>query len=134
MPLDKYYPKRLSSFFDNTFFEFDSFFESFPFSMIQKEGTCRPRVVAREEKGHVIVEAELPGYTKEEVTVEIKEGLLSIEAEKDGKKKNRSFAYTATINKEIDVDKVTGVMENGILTLTIPVLADKKNGHQIQID
>jgi HSP20 family protein len=86
------------------------------------------------EQGNAyVVTAELPGYKKEDVQVEIDGARVSITAEaktegesKEGEKvvyserytgkSQRSFEFTS----ELDADAASAKYENGILTLTLP--------------
>ena len=78
------------------------------------------------------IHAELPGFTKENVDVQINSDSMTIrakkETEKEDKKKNylhRERAYSAfersvSFPEEVDPAKAEGKMNNGILELKIP--------------
>ena len=80
------------------------------------------------------VEAELPGYTKDQVHVELEDGMLSISAEKTEEDENekekgkyhlRERCYSQvsrrfTLPSGIDSTKVEAKMEDGVLYLSIP--------------
>jgi len=86
------------------------------------------------EQGNAyVVSAELPGYKKEDVQVEIDGARVTISAEtkaqaenKDGEKVVYSERYTGKavrsfeLTSEIDADTATAKYENGILVLTLP--------------
>ena len=86
------------------------------------------------EQGNAyVVSAELPGYKKEDVQVEIDGARVTITAEakaqtenKDGEKVVYSERYTGKavrsfeLTSEIDNDTASAKYENGILTLTLP--------------
>jgi HSP20 family protein len=85
-----------------------------------------------DEGTHYSIHAELPGFTKENVDVQINSDGMSIrakkETEKEDKKKNylhRERAYSAfersvSFPEEVDPAKAEGKMNNGILELKIP--------------
>ena len=84
-----------------------------------------------------ILEAELPGYSKDEIHAEVKGGYLTITAEhkketeeKDDKyiRRERSYgSYKRTFGiKGINGDAITASYKNGILSLTLPKLEEKK--------
>lgn len=91
------------------------------------------------EQGNTyVVNAELPGYKKEDVQVEIDGARVTITAEaktqaenKDGEKVVYSERYTGKavrsfeLTSEIDSDAATAKYENGILTLTLPKKAEE---------
>ena len=79
------------------------------------------------------LEAELPGFKKEDIKVDIDDDILVIKAEhsedKDEKNDNGDYirreryygSYTRSFNvSEINVDGITASYENGVLTLTMP--------------
>ena len=84
------------------------------------------------ETNDAVVKAEVPGLTKEQVGIEIKDGLLTLKGErkveKDVKEENyhrieraygtfqRAFSLPATV----DQDKVSATLKNGVLELVLP--------------
>ena len=81
---------------------------------------------------HYSIHAELPGFDKEDVDVQINSDGMSIrakkEVEKEDKKKNylhreraySSFERAVSFPEEVDPAKAEGKMNNGILELRIP--------------
>ena len=94
------------------------------------------RTDIRDEGDHFLLEAELPGFQKEDIHLELKEGILTIKAEhkenqdqKDDKgnyirreRRYGSFSRTFDVSG-IDENAITAVYNNGILELTLPKLA-----------
>lgn len=85
------------------------------------------------------LEADLPGFKKEDIKVDIDDDILVIKAEhsedKDEKNDNGDYirreryygSYTRSFNdSEINVDGITAAYENGVLTLTMPKKAPVK--------
>jgi HSP20 family protein len=90
----------------------------------------------READGAYILEAELPGFAREDIHAEIKNGYLTIRAEhktenEDNKenylRRERSFgSFSRTFDLEgIDADAISASFKDGILTLNLPKLAPK---------
>ena len=90
----------------------------------------------READGAYILEAELPGFTREDIHAEIKNGYLTIRAERkseseDNKenylRRERSFgSFSRTFDLEgIDANAISASFKNGVLTLELPKLAPK---------
>ena len=89
-----------------------------------------------DEGDHYLLQAELPGFQKEDISLELKEGILTIKAEhkenqdqKDDKgnyirreRRYGSFSRTFDVSG-IDENAITAVYNNGILELTLPKLA-----------
>jgi HSP20 family protein len=83
-----------------------------------------------EDENHVFVEAELPGFSKDEIEVTLERGVLTIEAQrkveqhKDSKQHltERRFARAArafTLPTPVDESKVDAKLSNGVLHLTL---------------
>ena len=85
------------------------------------------------------LEADLPGFRKEDIHIDIDDDILSIQAEhKDSKdekddkgdyiRRERYYgSYSRSFNvSEIDVENIKAAYENGVLTLTMPKKAPVK--------
>lgn len=108
----------------------------FPFeTQVQESGMLPVRYAPLDfidEGDHYNIHAELPGFTRENVDVQINNDGMTIrakkETEKEDKKKNylhRERAYSAfersvSFPEEVDPAKAEGKMNNGILELKIP--------------
>ena len=80
----------------------------------------------------VEIEAAIPGLTKEDVTVEVVDGVLTIKAESNQRAnvedsqyvkrevKRSAFARSFRLGDNLVEDSITGAFKNGILTLTLP--------------
>ena len=77
-----------------------------------------------EDKDNTYVRAELPGVSRDAISVEIVDGSLSIQAsrkEKSGEDESTvSFSRLVSIPDEVQADKVSAAYENGVLTVTLP--------------
>jgi HSP20 family protein len=101
-------------------------------------GRLAPCVDITEDDGHYVVTAELPGTRREDVTVELEEGVLTIRGEKknereEKKEKRRfversygSFSRSFTLPANADADKVAASFKDGVLTVTIDKKAEAK--------
>lgn len=103
-----------------------------------KENTpFRKLYVDLQDKGdHYLITADLPGFSEEQIKVEVEDDILSIQAEKTESKeceegeylcKERSrgsFLRRFTISG-IDADKITGNFHNGVLELTLPKMKEE---------
>jgi len=80
----------------------------------------------------VEIEAAIPGLNKEDVSVEVTDGVLTIKAESNQRAnvedsqyvkrevKRSAFARSFRLGDNLVEDNITGAFENGILTLTLP--------------
>ena len=91
-----------------------------------------PKVDVSDEVDKLIIEAEVPGLTKEQVSVEIDNGTLRIKGVKQDvhdtslKKyvhkelKRSSFCRSFGIGNNINKDKLDAKFENGVLKIVLP--------------
>ncbi len=116
---------------NNVFDTFDSFARDF----FRKSNTDLPafRTDIRDDGDSYLLEAELPGFQKEDITLDLKDGILTITAthtQSDEQKDDqgnyirrerrfgsfqRSFDVTG-----IDEGGITAAYENGVLALRLP--------------
>lgn len=77
-----------------------------------------------ETDDYYIIRVNAAGYEKEEVKVEIVEGVIHIRAEKKKEGDNGwiqgKHARSFTLPENIDVDRIKGELKNGVLTIEIP--------------
>ena len=89
-------------------------------------------VDVREDPDHIYVEAELPGYSKDEVDVTLENQTLTISAEKKMEKKREEkgqmllnerrysrFLRSFTLPPTVDEQTVNAKLNDGILTITL---------------
>ncbi len=95
------------------------------------------RTDIRETENAYILDADLPGFSREDIHAEIKNGYLTLRAEhssenekEDGSylRRERSYgSYRRTFDLEgIDAEAIEASFKNGVLTLTLPKLVKKE--------
>jgi len=94
-----------------------------------------PKVDVIDEETQVTIQAEVPGLSKDQVSVELEDGVLRIKGEKredvnDKSKKyvhrelkHSSFCRSFSVGNNIDKDSVDAKFENGILNVTLKKIA-----------
>lgn len=94
-----------------------------------------PKVDVKNRKDHYEIDAELPGFDKEDVVVEYKDRHLTIEAKKETEvnieeedyvrreRSSGSFKRQFFVG-DVDEEKIKGTFKNGVLTLTVPKTKD----------
>lgn len=112
--------------------------------MEKYEFTFSPAVDIYEGDNGIVLKANLPGVAREDVSVNIENGLLKIE----GKLKNSSlegyrpilqeyregsYSRSFRLSDEIDVEKIKADYKHGVLTLNLPK-TEKAKTRQISID
>ena len=91
----------------------------------------RVRSDIKETDTEYVVEAELPGVNKEDIKVDIDDGVLTISTEMNGEKKEdknnyvRRERYTGSYVRQyafenVDEDKISAKYNNGVLEVTLP--------------
>ena len=104
------------------------------------------RVDVKEEDGKYVLEAELPGFSKEEIKVDLYDDTLTISAEhkEESEKKEKNYvrrerkfgSFSRSFNVSgIAVDQISASYQDGILTLDLPKMAveEKKAVQQIEV-
>ncbi|MCL7049182.1 hypothetical protein MKW94_023953 [Papaver nudicaule] len=114
---------------------------SFPSSEISKETSqlANTRIDWKETPEAHIFRADLPGINKEEVKVEVEEGrVLQISGERSKEKEEKNdkwhrverssgkFLRRFRLPENAKFDQVKASMENGVLTVTVPKVEEKK--------
>jgi HSP20 family protein len=87
----------------------------------------------KEENDKFIYEIPLPGYSKDDIEIEVDDNVLTVKT-KDSMKSTdwkSSFSYQKTL-KNVDVENITSKLENGILYIYIPKNKGSKNKVNIQ--
>lgn len=68
-----------------------------------------------------VLEVALVGMTKENVVVDVQQGVLNVSAKSELKSKLvRGFKNSWSLAKDADVENVSAVLENGLLVVKVP--------------
>ena len=99
--------------------EIDRLFET-ALSDIATPSAPRFPVDLYEDKDNNYVRAELPGVSREAVSLELVDGYLTLTATR--KEGEQEFTLTRSISlpDDVETDKVAATLENGVLTVTLP--------------
>jgi HSP20 family protein len=152
VPQGKYHgPWALMSEFDKMFDDVDRLFWrprlSFN-SMVTSEGARIPRVNIKDEGKTIVVQAEMPGVSKENLELNVHDDYLEIRAveERGTEEKDEetgyfrremyrsSFYRQVPLPDEIDPKNSEAELRDGILTVTMnKVKTEKKEKHKIKV-
>ena len=95
-------------------------------------GDWSPQIDVYEEKDSVILKADLPGLTKDSITVNVEENIVTLEGTKEREEKSEetgyyrcerwhgSFKRSFEIPAGVDAAKVKAGFKDGVLTVTLP--------------
>jgi HSP20 family protein len=115
-----------------------SFFPSFSLDDDMSLGNWRPVVDIYENDDTLVVKAELPGVDKKDISVDLKDGVLTLSGkrshEKEVKEENYyrkesaygSFQRSFNVPAEIEPDKIKAEFKDGVLKVEIPRPQEKK--------
>jgi HSP20 family protein len=111
-----------------------------------KIGGGMPKIDVKDKKDAVVVKAELPGVSEEDVNVEILDNVMTISGERKEEKEEKEeekgyyykeshtghFTRSFTLPSEVIAEKASAEMKNGVLTITVPKVEPKK-AQKVQI-
>jgi HSP20 family protein len=104
----------------NPWREMDKMFNDYSYEAAPR----KPMVHIENEEDRVVLTAELPGFTAEDLDIQIKENLLTIQAvQKAEKKKDENkvvFERSFVLPDDLHSDKIQAEMKHGLLTLELP--------------
>lgn len=99
----------------------------------QRGGGWRPTVEVEEDDRSFTIRIELPGWTEQDVTVEVDQNILTVRGQRDGDgthsttggkplgaRGSRSFIQSLTLPPTIVVDQVTAQLTCGLLSVHLP--------------
>ncbi len=85
-----------------------------------------PRIDIHTENSNLVIDADLPGMKKDEINIEIENGILRIFGERKAsasiriERNNGAFERTFELPYTYDIAAVKAVYRGGVLTLSIP--------------
>lgn len=100
--------------------------------------TTSPRTDVVETNDHYELVAELPGFAKEEVTVQVKDGVLELTAQASAKaadpgvqwllreRRPTSVQRSFRLPRDVDGDAIEAAFRDGLLVLTLPKKEEAK--------
>ena len=113
-------------------FYLDDIFDDF--LTTKKEQTMKCDIY--EKDGNYHIEMDVPGFSKEDISVEAKDGYLTISAEKKNYiRRERVYGkYERTFYVgDLDQDKIDAEFNNGCLKITVPKKEEVENKKVIEI-
>lgn len=138
---------RLIRYNPNNYFwgnAFDNFFNNSAYKT-ERTNAWHPPVDLHEHDDHVELQIELPGLKKEDISVRIEDGILTIEGERKLEKENNEGSYfrrertygkfkrSFTLSENILIDDVNADFKDGVLNLHLKKEIRKDEVKQIPI-
>ena len=120
----------------------DMFSDMFPAPMLGRMEPSRPQSLmscdVQEFDDHYVIDMELAGFRKEDIKAELKDGYLTIKAERSAKRDAqdagrtiRSERFVGTcqrtfyVGEQVRQESVSAAFEDGVLRLSIPKIVDQ---------
>ena len=137
------FPSDLCNSFDNVFSQFRNDFEDLlfpsPWTSIFPITQTRTPLVDLEDQGkNFLLKAEMPGFKKEDIEIDVQEDSISVNAEVgwvyDKKEQEyickerecKSFYRTIQLPEEINVEEVVAELSEGVLEVYLPKKTPKR--------
>ena len=112
-----------------------------------EEITWMPAVDVTDAEDEIVLTAEMPGLTRDDVQIEVEDDVLRIQGEKreqtereeeDGKvrvseRRYGAFARSFTLPATVEAEEIRAEMKNGVLTVRLPK-TEAARGRRIQIE
>jgi len=115
--------------------------------ILHKEGTRMPSVDLREEEDRFLIQADMPGMSKDNVSIEMDGDVLKITASKEHELEEKEKGYIrrergsmrffrqVRLPENVDEDNIKAKMENGVLEVSLPkkpVTEEKKSKIEVE--
>jgi len=116
---------------------FTDMFE-FPVFRWEDEQTLTPRVNIKENDDQIAMVFEVPGMEKDDIKINIKEGVLTISGQRKLEQEEKqngyvrtefqagSFKRSFTLPDTVNTEKIAADYKNGLLTVALPKLEEVK--------
>ncbi|KAI8892085.1 putative heat-shock protein [Globomyces pollinis-pini] len=103
-----------------------------------------PAIDVKETKDAFAISANVPGYTKDQVTIQLHDNVLEISGhyDKEEEKKNEKYLHKERVHSQftrhiplpdtVNSDQVTANLKDGVLNVSIPKGQPKKKSITIQ--
>jgi len=108
-------------------------------------GTWAPAVDIYETPDSIVLQAELPGLSKDDIDIQVRDNVLTLKGERRSEKEVKEgnylrverayggFQRAFTLPAAVQADKVRAVFRDGVLDVSIPK-AEEAKPKQIKID
>ena len=126
----------------------DRIFNAYPTVAPKNDGSISsfaPTVNTREDDNAYYIEVDLPGVKKEDINVDISDGMLTISGERKFKNEIKEenyykiessfgkFERSFRLPEDIDVENINAENKNGVLEITLPKVKKEDKKKKIEI-
>jgi HSP20 family molecular chaperone IbpA len=122
--------KNENSIINNDFNSFDDFFNK---SFEKLNYSYSSRLKLKEIDSNYEFAIDLPGYCNKDIETSIDNYILTIIAKNEKRGEIKRNVSISSIKDNIDIEKISGKIENGVLTIKLGKI-DKEKSKKIKID
>ena len=107
----------------------------------REDGGLLPRIDMHEEENELVVKAELPGVSKDDIKISFEDNILTIDAEKKVEEEKEEQGYYMceryfgryhrhiSLPARVDADKASSTFDAGVLEIRLPKAEEAKPKH-----
>lgn len=114
----------------------------FNFGFMSDEATSSPQYDIIENDNNYIIDLMLPGFKKDNISIDVNDGVLIIDGERKMKEVKYSrkgsfygkFKKSFTLPENVNINKIDASYNDGILSITIPKEGESKLSKSIKIN
>ena len=132
--MKNYLTRRSNDLFDEAF---DTFFR--PFYLDAESSFMKTDI--KETDTSYVLDVEMPGFDKKDISLKFESGYITISAKKDGADDSKYIRRERAVScsrsyymGDVDETQITAKYENGVLTVTVPKEKPEHSRHAIVID
>lgn len=115
------------------------------FEPLPTKGLWAPDVEILERPNQLVIRADLPGLTKDDVKVNLTDDMLTLEGERKEEKETKREGYFRSersygafyrnipLPEGVKTDKVDATFKNGVLEVTLPWTKEEKKAKKVDI-
>lgn len=101
-----------------------------------------PSLDIRQDDHRIEICAELAGVNRDDISIDVDDGMLTISGEKKMRRDDENgyservygrFERRVTLPSNVDEDAVEADLEDGLLTITLPLEEERSRGRKIQL-
>ena len=123
----------------------DDFFDDFVPSMDRFSKSNQMKCDIYEKDGKYNIEIDIPGYDKEDISIEVDKDVLTVSASKEREENDESknyirrerfygtFSRSFNLGSDVDMDNIDAEFVKGMLKITIPKTEEKSSKKTIDI-
>lgn len=140
MTLIRFEPMRDLDHISN---RFQRFFDEFPGFNTNSLDSFAPKIDISENKENILIDAEIPGVSKEDLKITLQDNILTVEGEKKRVSENKDqnyyreercfgkFKRSFTLPVEVSSDDVNATFKDGMLSIKLHKLEPKQQTEKV---